>query len=84
MRSFMFLQKTDLGMDPSRTLTFRVGLPEAQFTDLEVARRFFAQLIPKPGRFGRVSCFRVDYFALTIARSTAWLGQQSTLSPADF
>src|SRR2546423_1004229 len=47
MRSFMFLQKTDIGMDPSRTLTFRVGLPEAQFADMEVARRFFAQLIPK-------------------------------------
>src|SRR5256714_15684126 len=47
MRSFMFLQKPDIGMDPSRTLTFRVGLPEAQFTDMEVARRFFAQLIPK-------------------------------------
>ena len=47
MRSFMYLQKTDIGMDPSRTLTFRVGLPEAQFTDMEVVRRFFAQLIPK-------------------------------------
>src|SRR5437763_3099434 len=47
MRSFMFLQKTDIGMDPSRTLTFRVGLPEAQFTDMQVVRRFFAQLIPK-------------------------------------
>jgi putative ABC transport system permease protein len=47
MRSFMFLQKTDIGMDPSRTLTFRVGLPDAQFPELETARRFFAQLIPK-------------------------------------
>ena len=47
MRSFMFLQKTDIGMDPSRTLTFRVGLPEAQFADNEAAPRFFAQLIPK-------------------------------------
>jgi putative ABC transport system permease protein len=47
MRSFMYLQKTDIGMDPSRTLTFRVGLPEAQFTEMEVVRRFFAQLIPK-------------------------------------
>jgi len=47
MRSFMFLQKTDIGMDPSRTLTFRVGLPEAQFVDNEAAPRFFAQLIPK-------------------------------------
>jgi putative ABC transport system permease protein len=47
MRSFMFLQKTDIGMDPSRTLTFRVGLPEAQFPDNEAAPRFFTQLIPK-------------------------------------
>src|SRR4051812_2630464 len=47
MRSFMFLQKTDIGMDPSRTLTFRVGLPEAQFPDTEAAPRFFTQLIPK-------------------------------------
>ena len=47
MRSFMFLQKTDIGMDPSRTLTSRVGLPEAQFPDNEAAPRFFAQLIPK-------------------------------------
>lgn len=47
MRSFMFLQKTDIGVDPSRTLTFRVGLPEAQFPDNEAAPRFFAQLIPK-------------------------------------
>jgi putative ABC transport system permease protein len=47
MRSFMFLQKTDIGADPSRTLTFRVGLPEAQFPDNEAAPRFFTQLIPK-------------------------------------
>jgi putative ABC transport system permease protein len=47
MRSFMHLQKTDIGMDPSRTLTFRVGLPEAQFPDTETAARFFEQLIPK-------------------------------------
>jgi putative ABC transport system permease protein len=47
MRSFMHLQKTDIGMDPSRTLTFRVGLPEAQFPDNENAARFFEQLIPK-------------------------------------
>jgi putative ABC transport system permease protein len=47
MRSFMYLQKTDIGMDPSRTLTFRVGLPEAQFPENETAIRFFEQLIPK-------------------------------------
>jgi putative ABC transport system permease protein len=46
MRSFMHLQKTDIGMDPSRTLTFRVGLPEAQFSDKEAAAGFFEQLIP--------------------------------------
>jgi putative ABC transport system permease protein len=47
MRSFMNLQKTDIGMDPSRTLTFRVGLPEAQFPAKESAAQFFEQLIPK-------------------------------------
>lgn len=47
MRSFMQLQKTDIGMDPSRTLTFRVGLPEAQFPDKDSAARFFEQLIPR-------------------------------------
>ncbi|MEY2493823.1 MAG: hypothetical protein QOJ45_315 [Verrucomicrobiota bacterium] len=47
MRSFMHLQKTDIGMDPSRTLTFRVGLPEAQFPDKDSPSRFFEQLIPK-------------------------------------
>src|SRR5438477_700428 len=47
MRSFLKLQKTDIGMDPSSTLTFRVGLPEAQFPDNEAAPRFFDQLIPK-------------------------------------
>lgn len=47
MRSFMHLQKTDIGMDPSRTLTFRVGLPEAQFPDKDSAVRFFEQLIPR-------------------------------------
>jgi len=47
MRSFMNLQKTDIGMDPSRTLTFRVGLPEAQFVDKEAPVRFFEQVIPR-------------------------------------
>src|SRR5450631_1003441 len=47
MRSFMKLQKTDIGVDPSRTLTFRVGLPEAQFPDKDTPARFFEQLIPR-------------------------------------
>src|SRR3984893_17524366 len=47
MRSFMKLQKTDIGIDPSRTLTFRVGLPEAQFPAKESPARFFEQVIPK-------------------------------------
>jgi len=47
MRSFLNLQKTDIGMDPSSTFTFRVGLPEAQFPDKEAPARFFEQLIPK-------------------------------------
>jgi putative ABC transport system permease protein len=47
MRSFLKLQKTDIGMDPSSTLTFRVGLPEAQFPDKETPAHFFEQLIPR-------------------------------------
>jgi putative ABC transport system permease protein len=47
MRSFLKLQKTDIGMDPSSMLTFRVGLPEAQFPDKETPAHFFEQLIPR-------------------------------------
>jgi putative ABC transport system permease protein len=47
MRSFLKLQKTDIGMDPSSTLTFRVALPEVQFPDKETPAHFFEQLIPK-------------------------------------
>ena len=47
MRSFMKLQKMEIGMDPSSTLTFRVGLPESQFPNEEAPARFFGQLIPK-------------------------------------
>jgi predicted permease len=47
MRSFMTLQHTDIGADPSNTLTFRVGLPETQFPEKEMPGRFFEQLIPK-------------------------------------
>jgi len=47
MRSFMKLQKIEIGADPSNTLTFRVGLPESQFPEEEAPARFFTQLIPK-------------------------------------
>ena len=47
MRSFKNLQRTDIGADPSQTLTFRVGLPESQFTDPESPRRFFEELVPR-------------------------------------
>ncbi len=44
LRSFLKLQATDIGMDPSHTLTFRVGLPPTQFKE-EEAGRFFAALM---------------------------------------
>ena len=47
MRSFTKLQQTNIGIDPSSTLTFRVGLPEAQFPHQETAALFFEELIPK-------------------------------------
>jgi putative ABC transport system permease protein len=46
LRSFLKLQATDIGIDPSRTLTFRVGLPPTQFKQ-EDAGRFFAGLMPQ-------------------------------------
>jgi len=47
MRSFMNLERTDIGADISNTLTFRVELPESQFPDKQVRVRLFEQLIPK-------------------------------------
>ncbi len=48
LRTFMKLQHTQIGMDPSNLLTFRVGLPKSQYADDEnAADRFFKQLIPK-------------------------------------
>ena len=47
LRSFMNLQHTDIGADPSSTLSFRVGLPASQFPDEKIVGRFFEQLIPK-------------------------------------
>src|SRR6267143_2514619 len=47
MRSFLKLQKMEIGMDSSNTLTFRVGLPEAQFPDKGTPAHFFEQLVPR-------------------------------------
>jgi putative ABC transport system permease protein len=47
MRSFKALQRVDIGADPTSMLTFRIGLPESQFTDPELPRQFFEQLLPK-------------------------------------
>jgi len=46
LRSFLKLQGTDIGIDPSHTLTFRVGLPPTQFKQ-EDAGRFFTALMPQ-------------------------------------
>jgi len=45
VRSFIRTQAIDIGIDPSSTLTFRVGLPPSQFKD-EEAGRFFTALMP--------------------------------------
>ena len=47
LRSFMAIQKSDLGIDPRNTLTFRVGLPQMQYPDKNEAGRFFEQLVPR-------------------------------------
>jgi predicted permease len=47
VRSFIAIQKADIGIDPANTLTFRVGLPPVQYPDKAVAGRFFEELMPK-------------------------------------
>jgi putative ABC transport system permease protein len=46
LRSFLRTQALDIGIDPSKTLTFRVGLPPSQFKQ-EDAGRFFTALMPQ-------------------------------------
>jgi putative ABC transport system permease protein len=55
LRTFMKLQRTSVGIDPSNTLTFRVGLPPSQYgEDTQVAARFFEQIIPQLNRIAGV------------------------------
>lgn len=47
IRSFLQYQRADLGMNPSGVLTFRVGLPPAQYPEPKRSADFFARLVPK-------------------------------------
>lgn len=53
VRSFLRTQAIDIGIDPSSTLTFRVGLPPSQFVEqglpfaLKESGRFFKALMPR-------------------------------------
>ncbi|HJT79744.1 MAG TPA: ADOP family duplicated permease, partial [Chthoniobacterales bacterium] len=49
VRSFIRTQAIDVGVDPSSTLTFRVGLPPSQYKS-EEANRFFKALMPNLAR----------------------------------
>jgi predicted permease len=44
MRSFLALQRLDLGVDPSRLLTAQLGLPDRKYHEPEERVRFFHQL----------------------------------------
>ena len=46
LRSFIKLQNSNIGIDPTGVLTFRVGMPAPQFKE-EEASRFFKELLPK-------------------------------------
>ena len=46
VRGFLATQAIPIGIDPSNTLTFRVGLPPSQFK-AEEAGRFFTALMPR-------------------------------------
>src|SRR5262249_52378435 len=48
LRTFMKLEHTQIGINSSNLLTFRVGLPKSQYpNDSAAPARFFEQLIPK-------------------------------------
>ncbi len=47
IRSFLQYQKTDVGIQQANVLTFRVGLPPAQYKDPKMAADFFKRLIPR-------------------------------------
>lgn len=47
MRSFLKLQRAEIGIDAKNVLTFRVGLPPAQYKDPKVTAQFFDRLIPQ-------------------------------------
>ena len=68
MRSFMKLQKTDIGMDPSRTLTFRVGLPEAQFPRQRNARPFLRAAHTEAGESAGRRIGRRDNFITSLGK----------------
>lgn len=46
LRSFLKLQAMNVGVDPSNTLTFRLGLPDKQYTP-DQAAQFFQALLPQ-------------------------------------
>lgn len=46
MRSFLNLERTDVGVTTQNILTFRVGLPGQKYSDPKVTTRFFERLIP--------------------------------------
>jgi putative ABC transport system permease protein len=50
IRSYLATQSVDYGFDTRGVLTFRVGLPQAQFRDREVVRRFFEQFEARLGQ----------------------------------
>ncbi|MDQ2660053.1 MAG: ABC transporter permease, partial [Verrucomicrobiota bacterium] len=46
MRSFLNLERADVGIVSKNVLTFRIGLPTAQYSNPKVTARFFERLIP--------------------------------------
>lgn len=47
VRSYLKIQSTNPGYDPTGVVTFRVGLPPTQYKDKAVIRNFFDQLTPR-------------------------------------
>jgi putative ABC transport system permease protein len=47
MRSFIELQRTDLGLNPDNIITARLPLPRGQYDTVEAKKQFFEALLPR-------------------------------------
>jgi putative ABC transport system permease protein len=72
-RSVVGLQSVDLGLDPTKLLTFRVSIPAARYPEYRRRSQFYARAIDQIGQLPGVrSLSAVDYLPFTGRVRTGW------------